>query len=369
MKKLLYSLAVLFLVAACGGQDRFTLQGTVTDADQLPEGAVVNVTDADRNELGSTSVVDGKFTIKGDADPRTRYSVTISYPEKDPRDRSWRAAFIPEKGTISMTMSKNDSEVSGGSVNSAYTELQEKLFEASKEIQEKMAAMVEATEEETRKLYDEFEERRAALNKDAIAKNSDNYVAMAALRNIIYDIELDELDGLLGSCGSFVAENESIRKIRDSKVAAQNTGAGKPYADFSGKTPDGADIKLSDIVGKGRWVLADFWASWCGPCMREIPNIKRTHETLSGDKFTVLGIAVWDADTNGGNSKSLAKMGEMKMTWPQIFVGDDRTPTDLYGISGIPTLILFAPDGTVYQRGESLRGERMTEMIKEIINQ
>ena len=101
--------------------------------------------------------------------------------------------------------------------------------------------------------------------------------------------------------------------------------------------------------------------------MREIPNIKKTHETLSGDNFTVLGLAVWER--GGDNTASAEKMKTMEMTWPQIFMGADHTPTDSYGILGIPHLILFAPDGTIYKRGEDLRGENMLETIREIINQ
>ena len=368
MKKLLYSLAVLMLASACG-QNAFTLQGTISDADQLPEGAVVSILDANKNELGTASIADGKFTFKGEAAPEAVYDVDVTYPEKNPRDRSWKAFFIPEKGTIAMTLSKSDFEVSGGTVNQAYEDLQKKLYDASVEMQDKIAGLADESKDEAEKLYDEFQAMKAAINKEAIAKNGSNYVAVAALRNIIYDIDLDELDKILGSCGEFVGKNESIKKTRDSKIAEQNTAEGKPFVDFSGKTPEGADIKLSDIVGQGRWVLADFWASWCGPCMREIPNIKRTHENLAGDKFTVLGIAVWDADDDGGNSKSFDKMGQMGMTWPQIFVGNDRTPTDLYGIVGIPTMILFAPDGTICKRGHALRGEQMMEKVSEIINQ
>ena len=81
----------------------------------------------------------------------------------------------------------------------------------------------------------------------------------------------------------------------------------------------------------------------------------------------MLGVAVWE--TNGDNTKSAERMKEKEMTWPQIFVGDDKTPTDVYGITGIPTMILFAPDGTIYKRGEELRGEKMMETVRDIINQ
>ena len=147
------------------------------------------------------------------------------------------------------------------------------------------------------------------------------------------------------------------------KEAELATAEGQPFVDFAGKTPEGADVKLSDYVGKGKWVLTDFWASWCGPCMREIPNIQKVYETFEGDDFMMLGIAVWDGD----NTESVKRMEEKEMKWHQIFVGEDKTPTDSYGIVGIPTMILFAPDGTIYKRGDALRGEGMITSVAEAL--
>ena len=79
----------------------------------------------------------------------------------------------------------------------------------------------------------------------------------------------------------------------------------------------------------------------------------------------VLGVAVWERD--GDNTASAKKMEEKEMKWHQIFVGDDKTPTDSYGIVGIPTMILFAPDGTIYKRGEVLRGESMYKTVAEAL--
>ena len=368
MKKILLSLAVLALAAACG-QDTFTVKGTITDADQLPEGAVISLMNPAGEEITTAPITDGTFTLKGDASDEQMNIITVNWPDKNRRDRSWMVPFIPEKGKFDLDMSRNDFELEGGTANKAYKRFQEDVNGIAQDMQAKMMALADDATDEADKLYEEGMAKIKDLSLSAIAKNAKNYVALAALQNIIYDLDLEELDGILAKCGKFVGENDAIKSIRDSKEAEIKTAEGQPFVDFDGKTPEGAAIKLSDIVGKGKWVLADFWASWCGPCMGEIPNIKRTHETLSGDKFTVLGVAVWDADDNGGNSTSLAKMDEMGMTWPQIFVGDDKTPTDLYGIVGIPTMILFAPDGTICKRGGDLRGAQMMEKVRDIINQ
>ena len=365
MKKFLYSLAVLALAASCG-QGGFTIKGTIENAEGLPKGAMVYLYDG-QTAIDSVAITDGTFSFKGKANPEKMYTLGVGYPGRSARDPRWRTAFLPEKGTFSVTLAERESTLSGGKLNDAFKAFQQKIQDIYAEYRDKAVKIADEDEEKAEALYDETVDKISDVSKETIKKNAHNYLALAALQNIIYDLDLEDLDAILAKCGKFVGDDENIHRIHECKVAELATAEGKPFVDFAGKTPEGEDVRLSDFVGQGKWVLTDFWASWCGPCMREIPNIKKTHETLSGDKFTVLGVAVWETD--GDNTKSAERMKEKEMTWPQIFVGDDHTPTDSYGIVGIPTLILFAPDGTIYKRGEELRGEKMLETISGIINQ
>jgi len=131
---------------------------------------------------------------------------------------------------------------------------------------------------------------------------------------------------------------------------------GQLFTDFSIPQEDGSVVRLSDYVGRGKYVLVDFWASWCRPCRMEIPNIKGVWEKYHGDRFEVLSVAVWDkpADTK----KALDEEG---LKWPQI-INAQQIPTDIYGIEGIPHIILFGPDGIIIKR--DLRGKRIEEAVK-----
>ena len=131
------------------------------------------------------------------------------------------------------------------------------------------------------------------------------------------------------------------------------------FTDFTIEQPDGTKVSLSDYVGKGKYVLVDFWASWCGPCRGEIPNIKELYDKYHAKGLDVLGVAVWDKPED-----TQAAIKELGIVWPQI-INAQQIPTELYGIQGIPHIILFAPDGTIVAR--DLRDEAMKEKVVEVM--
>jgi len=118
---------------------------------------------------------------------------------------------------------------------------------------------------------------------------------------------------------------------------------------------DRSDVKFSDYIGKGKYVLVDFWASWCGPCQREIPIIKDVYEQYAGEDFDVLSVAVWDKRKD--TEKAAAEHG---IVWSQIYDAQS-IPTELYGIKGIPEIMLFGPDGKLLEKG--LRGSKIEQTV------
>ena len=168
-------------------------------------------------------------------------------------------------------------------------------------------------------------------------------------------------DKLIRDNGEYISKTPYLADdLKRTKAKLENqltTVVGSKIVDFAVEY-NGKTTRLSDYVGRGHYVLVDFWASWCGACRVEIPNIIATYDKYKGRGLQVIGIAVSDKP-----EATLKAVEEMKMPYPQI-INSQKIASDRYGITEIPETILFAPDGTILARG--LRGENIDKKLEEI---
>ena len=176
--------------------------------------------------------------------------------------------------------------------------------------------------------------------------NRDNAIGLFAVNYWMRLADADAIDSLLKTAP------ESIRasKRKDKSVAAaalrKKTAPGSKYVDFKAQQPDGSTVALSDMIEPGKYVLVDFWASWCPYCIKEIPDLKAL--AAKYPQLQIIGVAVRDQQEDTRN------MVEKKQIGWKVMYNAGRVPYDIYGIGGIPHHMLLAPDGTIISRGESV---------------
>lgn len=360
MKKiLLAATALCWAVGSIAQQSKgYVLRG-VADFEGA-EGTMVYLSDYHTGKKTDSCLVkDGAFFFCGQTDQALLRRIEMG------RLASANVLIEPGEPTIRMTPSRQGQALAQGSpLNDqlkAYTEQENELFNEmqrqSKAIAADSTLSVEERDAQRKQVRDRILARLMAAGETVMDAHLDDMLGAYLLWKMsgIYNAEqfAERLALLSQSVRNFVP----LQRTADRNIRVAATSVGNMFVDVAAQKTDGTTpVKLSDYVGKGKWVLADFWASWCGPCIGELPNLKAVYAQYKGQGVEVLGVNVWDK-----LDKCQEAIVKHELPWESIFVGD-ASATDSYGINGIPHLILFAPDGTIAARG--LRGEGVGKEIE-----
>jgi peroxiredoxin len=156
--------------------------------------------------------------------------------------------------------------------------------------------------------------------------------------------------------------NRSLQQPADAQGATQASLVNKPAPDFTLPDVDGKPVSLSSF--KGKWVLVDFWASWCPPCRAENPNVVKAFNQFKGKNFTILGVSL---DRPGQKEKWMEAVQADGLGWTHVsdlkFWGSAVVP--LYNIEGIPYNVLVNPQGVIV--AENLRGADLERKLAEVL--
>ena len=368
------SLATL-LLTACGGNDNTCKVEALVE--NMPQGKFYLVNKTANEVVDSAFVAEGAIVFTQAVD--TAYeAVMVDVTNVAPgvqysiNDTTLHFAFVVEPGS-SLKIDLNKGEfIETSPLNADYMAFNNAYKELNMRIQQLDDSLTLLMENKTLSPEDAenaFYANRDSLNAEYVeqldamlASHTNDIVGAIILNSFLSKCDNDErIDAVLATMSEYVMAYPAVNKRVQRRIKLKETAEGMPFKDFSVEQEDGTTVSLSDYVGKGNYVLADFWASWCPPCRKSMPLLKELYNECHSKGLEILGLATRDKVKD-----SLRAIEEEQMPWPQI-LSDNSPAAETYGVNGIPHLILFAPDGTIALRGYP--DEAFLNQVKELISQ
>lgn len=173
--------------------------------------------------------------------------------------------------------------------------------------------------------------------------------------------DYQDIQALYSKLGNKVKATDEGKRIAERLVVLKRSALGEKMLDFTQNDMEGKPVSFSAF--KGKYVLIDFWASWCGPCRAENPNVLKAYNNYKDKNFTVVGISL---DDKGDNWKKAVKDDGMPWTQLSDLKGWKNEVSTYYGIMGIPSTLLIDPQGKIIAK--NLRGEILNKKLEELFN-
>ncbi|MDR2130742.1 MAG: AhpC/TSA family protein [Odoribacteraceae bacterium] len=388
-------LCALTLLAGCAEKD-YLLQGIIAGE---AEGKVVHLcvdNTFNTEVIDSTIIRDGRFTFKGHVEHPRLLHVKIRKSENQIDTVTRRVNFplvIPlfvDKGTMTITahmdsipnqLAVMQGEYSYEHVNvagsplhdlyvtyrndrTAYTGARSRAFRAyvaylnpgrGKE-KGPVSQGIEAVNG-----VDKAAAETKAYVRRFVEENRDNVIGLHALQENLGLFTAGELEGLRASFAPALLDSPAGKAMQEELAAAKRTAVGSPHVDFTLQDLDGNPVRLSDHVGKGKYVLLEFWASWCGPCRADIPHLKEVYALYHPEGFEVISISMDNKKDAWLKAVNDEQMPWLQLHYPQAFEGELHK---IYRFNGIPACMLVGPDGTIVDR--NTRGSWMDRKLIEL---
>ena len=369
-KTLLVAVAVLPLAALA--QKPFSLNGTLKN-DKGNEKIYLSYSKDGKSILDSTELKNGTFAFKGEIADPLRASVYKKPTEKNGKPDFLSIYLEPANIQLVSADSLKNASITGSKVNAD----NEKLKALTKPVQDKLAAIngefgkLTAEQKKDKALTEAIYKRYEAASKelepiyiDFARSNPQSYVSLSAISQIATSESAQpEAEKAYAALSQSLKDSKSGKDIATYFGAIKNTKIGVQALDFTQNDVNDKPVKLSDF--KGKYVLVDFWASWCGPCRQENPNVVAAYNQYKDKGFTVLGVSL---DRPGKKEAWLKAIADDQLTWTHV--SDlkfwDNAVAKQYGIRSIPANFLIDPNGKIVAKG--LRGEALKEKLASLLD-
>lgn len=344
-------------------KEGFTIKGNMKGLDDGTTYLMKYNKDGKFTKIDTSEIKDGNFQFKGQLkQPGILY---INFNGKPAIEIYAENSEITIKG-------KRDSldkvTVSGSRVHEQYDYFKEQIKALEEQQQELYPLFSEAKENNNKEelsrldsLYDAIEDDKIRIIKQYIADNPKTPVSLYAIRkHLVYYLDGKELENQLSELDTTLHKFDTYKELAERVDILSKCAIGKKAPNFTLEDTTGKPVSLNDF--RGNYLLLDFWASWCGPCRRENPNVVKMYKKFNDKGFEVLGVSL-----DSKRDKWLKAIEEDNLTWTHVseLKGWDSKAGKLYGVMSIPHTVLINKEGVIVAK--NLKGKALEEKLKELM--
>ena len=351
MKKIISILASALLLVACGDKT-ITINGDFSQFDMVAPDSKVELFISGSEEALASTNLDANKSFTADIKVGGEQFVMVVINDSPMME------LITEGKDINFNFNAETQ-----SIDYAEECLNERMRDIKNGISEKMEPLYTTEDEdEAEQLFADLVAHIDAL----VVENKDNILSLKVLQYYMYygenEARFAELFEMINPKYSELAIYKEYKKhIENSK----NTTIGADLVDITLPDANGTMVSVSELCKSGKWVLVDFWATWCGPCRGEIPHLVEAYAEFAPKGLEIYGISF---DRNGDEAKWQKFIADNKMTWVNVWGIDSEgkwSAGEAYNVSSIPANFLFSPEGKLVAK--NLRGDDVKKILAEHI--
>lgn len=363
MKKNLIILIIAIAFFSCNSsQKEYSIKGTI-DGVETGKVYLQKLVDGQPQSIDTAELKEGKFEFKGKMEiPDIRFLLL--------NEQDYFAQFFLDNAKIAVSAKKDSlraTKITGSPTHDIFKLFISEMEKINKDVNELQGkyqeAMSTGNTDEASKIkinYDAIMENNKVYTKNFVKEHSNSVVApYITLLQLSGQVESDELETITNGFAAELAGSEYVKQLNELIAEQKKTAIGVEAPDFTMNDQDGNPFTLSSL--RGKVVLIDFWAAWCGPCRQENPNVVKIYEEFNSKGFEILGVSL-----DRTREDWIQAIKDDKLTWKHVSDLQywQNTAARLYGVNSIPQTYLLDKDGKIIAKG--LRSDQLKVKLQEL---